>query len=87
MAEITWDLSINDYEGKNALSELIAEGLVERVPVLSYGEPRLIARVFDMSRINQGGFANFAKKRWFAISNKGKESLGIPITEITKGWK
>jgi hypothetical protein len=86
MSEISWQLLISDYDTKNAIFELMNYGLVERVPVLSYGEHRLIARVPEMSRINQGGIENFSKKKWVAISEKGKEYLGITTTKISKGW-
>jgi hypothetical protein len=77
ISEMCWEIVVSDYELKGVLAELLAEGLIERVPVLPHGEPRLIARVYDQSMKNQAGYENFSKKRWFAITKKGKAVLEL----------
>lgn len=72
LSEIAWESNLSDYQTRLILNELWDSGFVEQVRVTEEGDPRLIARVSEMSAKGQGGMVNFQKKRWFAITEKGR---------------
>lgn len=76
LSEIAWETQVSDYELKQIMTVLNRDELIETINVSTY-DPRLIRRVQDQSAIGQSGLANFSKKRWFGITNKGLEYLEI----------
>lgn len=76
MSEISWETGVTEYHLKPALYRLDRDGEIEQLIVDFWKpDPRLIRRVPDQSARGQGGFENFNKKRWFAITKKGLELL------------
>lgn len=75
--EMSWELTMSEYHLKNILSLLLKEELIETVHVHPNGEPRLLQRVTDQAMIGQSGYANFCRKRWFGITDKGRHYLEV----------
>lgn len=76
IAEIAWETQTSEYYLKNAISILERDGYVKHLRVNpDVPDIRLLMRVPDQSAVGQGGTANFSKKRWFVITDKGRDKV------------
>lgn len=77
IGELAWENSLTEYQVKLCLRDLKDKKLVEIVHVHPTSpDRRLLARVPDQSMRGQAGYHNFAKKRWFALTEEGVKAVG-----------
>lgn len=73
LSEIAWEAGLTEYQARLLLNMMWHDDLIEEIPVDYYrADPRLIARVPDLSAKGQAGYNNFCKRRWFAITEAGR---------------